>query len=170
AAHGAHDTQEAHDAGGHGTDPPKAGSNACSPTWAQPSSDGTSVFVACNASNEIVEIDAKTWTLTRRIAAGNGVYNLAVTRNERLLPTNRRDQSVSVFDIRAGRELARLATRRRVVHGIVVSPDNRYAFVSVEGVGVEPGTVEMIDLQTLKIVASVDVAPQAGGIDFYKME
>jgi hypothetical protein len=51
-----------------------------------------------------------------------------------------------------------------------VSPDDRYAFISVEGIGIEPGTVEMIDLQTLKIVASVDVAPQAGGIDFYKME
>jgi DNA-binding beta-propeller fold protein YncE len=145
-------------------------SNACSPTWAQPSSDGTSIFVACNGSNEIVEIDAKAWSLKRRISAGNGVYNLAVTKNERLVATNRRDQSVSVFDTRAGRELVRLTTRRRIVHGIVVSPDDRYAFVSVEGIGMEPGTVEMIDLQALKIVARVDVAPQAGGIDFYKID
>ena len=51
-----------------------------------------------------------------------------------------------------------------------MSPDDRYAFVSVEGVGTEPGTVEMIDLQTLKVVATVDVAPQAGGIDFFKLQ
>jgi DNA-binding beta-propeller fold protein YncE len=169
-AHTSHDGPEGQGGVGQGIDPPKVSSNACSPTWAQPSSDGTSIFVACNGSNEIVEIDAKAWSLKRRISAGNGVYNLAVTKNERLVATNRRDQSVSVFDTRAGRELVRLTTRRRIVHGIVVSPDDRYAFVSVEGIGMEPGTVEMIDLQALKIVARVDVAPQAGGIDFYKID
>jgi DNA-binding beta-propeller fold protein YncE len=75
-----------------------------------------------------------------------------------------------VLDLRRGTELARIPTKRRVVHGVVVSPDDRYAFVSVEGVSAEPGTVEMIDLQTLKSVGSVDVSQQAGGIDFYKMQ
>ena len=100
--------------------------------------------------------------------AGTGVYNLAVTQDGRLIATNKRGQSVSIFDASDGRELARIPTKRRVVHGVVVSPDDRYAFVSVEGVGTEPGTVEMIDLQALKVVATVDVAPQAGGIDFFK--
>jgi DNA-binding beta-propeller fold protein YncE len=155
---------------GHGGDAPAVPANTCSPTWAQPSADGASIFVACNASNDIVEVDAARWTLKRRIPARNGVYNLAVTKTGRLLATNRRDQSISVFDMRDGRELARIATMRRIVHGVVVSPDDRYAFVSVEGVGTEPGTVEMIDLQALKAVATVDVGPQAGGIDFYRME
>ena len=35
------------------------GSTACSPTWAQPSADGRRVFVACNGSSEIVEIDVR---------------------------------------------------------------------------------------------------------------
>jgi DNA-binding beta-propeller fold protein YncE len=83
--------------------------------------------------------------------------------------TNKRGQSVSVFDTRDARELARIPTMRRVVHGVAISPDDRYAFVSVEGVGAEPGTVEMIDLRSLKTVATVDVAPQAGGIDFFKI-
>jgi hypothetical protein len=52
----------------------------------------------------------------------------------------------------------------------VVSPDDRYAFISVEGVGSEPGTVEVIDLNSMKTVATVDVPPQAAGIDFWKME
>ena len=47
--------------GGHGMDPPKPGDDRCSPTWAQPSIEGSSVFVACNNSNEIVEVDAATW-------------------------------------------------------------------------------------------------------------
>jgi DNA-binding beta-propeller fold protein YncE len=153
---------------GHGTDPPPPGSTACSPTWAQPSFDGSTIFVACNGTSELVEIDAKAWTLRRRIAARAGIYNLAVTSNGRLLATNKRDQSVSIFDVISGKEVARLPTRRRVVHGVVVSPDDRYAFVTVEGVAAEPGIVEIIDLTTLQTVATVDVAPQAGGIDLIK--
>ena len=43
--------------------------------------------------------------------------------------------------------------------------DDRYAFISVEGIGSEPGTVEVIDLRALATVATVDVGPMAGGID-----
>jgi DNA-binding beta-propeller fold protein YncE len=155
---------------GHG-EAPAPGDNSCSPTWAQPSSDGSSVFVACNKSSDIVQVDATSWKMIRRFPAGPGVYNLAVTKDGRLLiATNKRGPSVSVFDAKSGKELARLTTKRKVVHGVVVSPDNRYAFVSVEGVGSEPGTVEVIDLEALKTVATVDVPVQAAGIDFWKIE
>jgi DNA-binding beta-propeller fold protein YncE len=159
-----------HDAGGHGLEPPKPGDSSCSPTWAQPSADGKSVFVACNKSDEIVEIDTASWKVTRRMAARPGVYNLAVTKDGRLISTNKRDQSVSIYEVKSGRELARIPTKRRVIHGVVVSPDNRYAFISVEGVGSEPGTVEVIDLSSLKTVATVDLPEQAAGIDFFKTE
>ena len=159
-----------HDAGGHGLEPPKPGDKSCSPTWAQPSADGKSVFVACNKSDEIVEVDAASWRVTRRIAARPGVYNLAVTKDGRLISTNKRDQSISVYEVKSGRELARIPTKRRVIHGVVVSPDNRYAFISVEGVGSEPGTVEVIDLSSLKTVATVDLPEQAAGIDFFRIE
>ncbi|MFN0112062.1 MAG: YncE family protein [Blastocatellia bacterium] len=167
-AKGAH---AGHDAGGHGLEAPKPGDAGCSPTWAQPSADGSKIFVACNKSSEIVEVDAKTWQVTRRIAAGPGVYNLAVTKDgSKLIATNKRGPSVSIYDVKSGKELARIPTKRKVVHGAVVSPDNRYAFISVEGIGTEPGTVEVIDLEALKTVATVEVAPQAAGIDFLKIE
>jgi DNA-binding beta-propeller fold protein YncE len=143
---------------------------SCTPTWAQPSNDGSIIYVACNQSNEIVAVKTDTWTLVRRFAAGTGVYNLAMTKDGRLIATNKRGQSVSVFDPLTGRELARIPTQRKIVHGAVVSPDDRYAFISVEGVGSEPGTVEVIDLGSLKTVATVDVGPQAAGIDFWKTE
>jgi DNA-binding beta-propeller fold protein YncE len=159
------------DTGGHGMEAPKPGDNSCSPTWAQPSVDGASIYVACNKSSEIVEVNANTWQLVRRIPARAGVYNLAVTPDgTRLLATNKRDQSVSVFDLKSGKELARIPTKRKVLHGVVVSPDDAYAFVTVEGVGSEPGTVEIIDLAALKTVATVDVGQEAAGIDFYKTE
>ena len=53
---------------------------------------------------------------------------------------------------------------------VVVSPDSRYAFVSVEGVGAEPGKVDIYDLRTFERVADVEVGQQAGGITFWKME
>jgi DNA-binding beta-propeller fold protein YncE len=163
-------TGQMRDTGGHGMEPPKSGDNSCSPTWAQPSTDGASIYVACNKSSEIVEVDAKEWKVKRRIQARPGVYNLAVTKDNRLIATNKRDQSVSVYDLKTGAELARLPTKRKVLHGAVVSPDNRYAFISVEGIGSEPGTVEIIDLEALKTVATVDVGEEAAGIDFLRME
>ncbi len=159
-----------HDPGGHGMEPPKPGDVSCQPTWAQPSIDGSSVYVACNKSSEIVEVDTGAWKVKRRIAARPGVYNLAITKDNRLVATNKRDQSVSVYDLKTGNELARLPTKRKVLHGATVSPDNRYAFISVEGIGSEPGTVEIIDLNALKTVAIVDVGQEAAGIDFLRME
>jgi DNA-binding beta-propeller fold protein YncE len=143
----------------------------CSPTWAEPSADGRSVWVACNKSNNLVEVDVGTWAMKRRVPAGDGIYNLAASRDGRLIVgTNKRAQSVSVVDAASGRELARIATTRRVPSGLVISPDSRYAFVTQEGVGSEPGTVDVIDLHRLARVASVDVGQQAGGIDFWKSE
>jgi DNA-binding beta-propeller fold protein YncE len=159
----------AHDAGGHGMEPPKPGDVGCSPTWAQPSVDGARVWVACNKSSELVEIDVASWSLVRRIPAGAGIYNLAVTRDgTRLVATNKRGQSVSVFDAKSGKELARIPTSLRVTHGVAITEDDRYAFVTNEGVGSEPATVDVIDLATLKVVASAAVGQQAGGIDIWK--
>ncbi len=160
------------DAGGHheAGDPNVRGetrdgaASRCSPTWAAPS--GGKVFVACNASNEIVEVDVDSWTVSRRIPAGNGVYNLAASHDGKLLvATNKKGRSVSVFDIASGGELARIETLRPVVHGVAISRDDKYAFISVEGYGSEPGTVEVIDLDQLERVASVDVGQMAGGIE-----
>jgi DNA-binding beta-propeller fold protein YncE len=146
-------------------------SATCSPTWAQPSIDATRIYVACNKSNEIVEVDAKTWKLVRRIPAGNGVYNLGVSPDGSLLvATNKRDASVSIFSTETAKEVARVPTKRKVLHGVAMSPDSRYAFITVEGVGSEPGTVEIIDLKSLTTVATVDTPSQAAGIDFWKMD
>ena len=162
-------THSMHAMQGHGAEAPKPGDNSCLPTWAEPSVDGSSVFVACNGSSEIVEVNAASWTVVRRIPARPGVYNLEVTHDgQRLIATNKRDQSVSIYELKRGRELARLPTKRKVLHGVVVSPDDRYAFVTVEGIGSEPGTVEVIDLTALKTVATLDVGPGAAGIDFYR--
>ncbi|MBC7898023.1 MAG: YncE family protein [Cytophagaceae bacterium] len=161
----------AHDMGGHGMDAPRPGDTSCQPTWALPAADGSRIWVACNKSSEVVEVDGRTWTLRRRIAAGPGVYNLGVTHDgTRLIATNKRGQSVSIFEVATGRELARIPTTRAVVHGVAISDDDRYAFISMEGRGAEPGGMDVIDLTTRTRVATVDLGQQAGGIDFWKSE
>jgi DNA-binding beta-propeller fold protein YncE len=156
---------------GHGMAAPAAGPSRCSPTWAAPAPDGARLYVACNGSSDVVEIDVASWSMLRRIPAGDGVYNVAVTADGgTLVATEKRAGSVSLIDLASGAVRARIPTLRPVVHGIALSDDGRYAFVSVEGKGAEPGTVEMIDLIERRRTAAVDVGQMAGGIDFWKSE
>ena len=143
---------------------------SCSPTWAQPSVDGKKIFVACNKADEILEIDRDAWTLSRRLPTGRGVYNLAVTADGRLLvATLKQGSMVEVFDLKSGKSLSRLKTSNTIAHGVTISPDSRYAFVTSEGVGSAPGKVDVFDLQALARVGTVDVGQQASGITFWKM-
>ena len=156
-----------HMAAGHRMPMPPA---SCSPTWAQPSADGKRVYVACNKGDEILEIDRASWTLTRRIPTGRGPYNLAVTPDGKLLvATLKQGGGVQVFDIASGRSVMQAKSSTTVTHGVAISGDSRYAFVSSEGVGAAPGKVDVWDLQALTRVASVEVGQQAGGIAFWKM-
>ena len=151
----------------HHTMPPAT----CSPTWAQPSAAGNTVYVACNKSDEILEIDGASWTVTRRFAAGRAPYNLAVTPDGKLLiATLKAGSGVQVFDLASGTSVMNEKTSITLAHGVTVSPDSRYAFVSVEGKGAQPGKVEVFDLTTRAKVATVDVGQQASGIAFWKME
>ena len=61
-------------------------------------------------------------------------------------------------------------TMRPVPHGVAITDDDRYAFVSVEGVGGEPGTFKVFDLKSQERVGKLDVGKQAGGIAFWKAE
>jgi DNA-binding beta-propeller fold protein YncE len=143
----------------------------CSPTWAQPSADGKRIYVACNKADEILEIDRAQWSVVRRMPTGRGPYNLAVTPDGRLLvATLKQGGGVQVFDLATGQSVMREKSTTTVTHGVTISVDSRFAFVSSEGVGAEPGKVDVYDLQALSRVGSVNVGQQAGGIAFWKME
>ena len=51
-----------------------------------------------------------------------------------------------------------------------MTPDGELAFVTLEGAGADPGTVEIYRLATGERVGAVDVGKQAGGIAFWKQE
>ena len=141
----------------------------CSPTWAAPSPTGAFVYVACNRSDQILEIDATTFEIGRRFESPSGPYNLAVTSDgKRLAATQKGSGALSIWDLEAGDRIAYIPSVRKVTHGVIFTPDDRYALVTVEGIGGEPGGVEVIDMETLQRVATADVGKQAGGIAFWK--
>ena len=142
----------------------------CKPTWVTVSPDDHLLYVACNGIGEVLEIDAVELQITRRFPTGRGPYNLAVTPDGRyLIATLKGEQAVAVIDRWSGDE-RRVETSQPVTHGVVVSPDSRYAFVSNEAIGSTRGTLDVIDLASAERVASTPLALQAGGIAFWKME
>ncbi|MCB0844210.1 MAG: YncE family protein [Bacteroidetes bacterium] len=141
------------------------------PTWVIPHPTLTKAYIAGNGIAEVLEVDLDKWKITRRFPGGKGPYNVEISPDGKLLVvTYKSDASTGVWDIESGKELARIPNSRKVSHGIAISPDNKYAFVTVEGIGAEPGSVDVIDLQKLEKVAVAEIGKQAGGIAFWKME
>jgi len=140
------------------------------PTWAFPHPSKPFVYVANNGVAEVVEVDTKKWEISRRFTTAKGPYNIEVSPDGKIMVvTYKSAASTGIWDLEKGVELAKIDNSRKVSHGVVISPDNRYAFVSVEGIGAQPGAVDVIDLKTKKIVAIAEVGKQAGGIAFWKM-
>ncbi len=141
------------------------------PTWVtEPTTDGM-VYVTGNNVGKVFEVDLDGWQVQRIFETGDGPYNLAVTPDEStLVATYKGDNSVGFWDLASGQERARVETSRTIPHGVTVTPDGSYAFVTLEGVGSDPGTVEVYDLAIPRRVATVDIGKQAGGIAFWKVE
>lgn len=141
------------------------------PTWVIPHPTWNKVYVAGNGSNEILEVDLDQWKVTNKFPGDKGPYNVEISPDgKKMVVTYKTAAKTGIWDLESGKELARLDNNRRVSHGVAMSSDSKYAFVSVEGVGGEPGSVDVIDLKALKIVATAELGKQAGGIYFWKIE
>ena len=143
------------------------------PTWASNPSPSGKVYVAGNGDSAIYEVDLESWEVSRRFDAGPGEnpYNIELTSDgSRLIATYKSGNKVGFWDLESGSLIAAPETTRRVPHGVVVTDDDRYAIVSLEGVGGEPGTVEVYDIAAAERVGRVDVGKQAGGIIYWKGE
>ena len=141
------------------------------PTWVtRPTANGR-VYVTGNNVAKVFEVDLEAWRVTRTFETGPGPYNLDLTADDSTLAvTYKSGAAVGFWDLTSGRERARVETTRTIPHGVTVTPDGEYAFVTLEGVGSEPGTVEVYHVPTAERVGAVDVGKQAGGIAFWKME
>ena len=125
------------------------------PTWMEHHPHSDHVYAADSGADELIEIDLGSWAVTRRMPAEGAPYNLALTpEGPHIIVSLKGAAAIGVYDVTTGREVARLQSSRSMPHGIAVSPDGKYAFVSAEGIGSEPGVVDVTDLRRLQRVAS----------------
>lgn len=141
------------------------------PTWVYPSPDDKLLYVVNSGTNEVLEINIKRWSIQRKFSTSKGPYNCEVSNDGKyLVVTYKPDGYTGIWDLNKGVELAKIKNSRKISHGVVISPDSKFAFVTVEGIGAQPGTVDVIDLHKLKLIDQIDIGKQAGGIAFWKME
>ena len=106
--------------------------------------------------------------MVRKFPAGRAPYNLGITPDGDILVASLKGAGqVEFFDAATGESLAVVPSTTTVTHGVAMTPDSRFAFVSVEGVGAEPGKVDVYDLETFALVGSAEVGQQAGGIVYW---
>lgn len=144
---------------------PPASAKECAPTFVSVSPDDKLLYVACNYGNSVQVWDAQGLTMVKEIPVGTGAYNIEPSPDGGLvIVTNKKAQSVSLIDAKTLTEIARIPTSKKIVHGVAYSPDGRYAFISAESIGADPGSVDMIDLASKKIVATLAVPGQPTGL------
>src|SRR5216683_5054161 len=148
----------------HGTGPAPA-AHDCMPTFVSVSPDDRRLYVACNHGNTLQVLDAASLELVKEIPVGAGAYNVEPSADGRwVIVTNKKAQSVSLVDAQSLTEVVKIPTTKSLPHGVAYSPDGRWAFVSQESVGIDPGAVDVIDLTTRARVASIPVPRQPTGI------
>lgn len=147
----------AHAGGDHG--------GGCAPTFVSVSPDDRRLYVACNTGNTLQVWDAATLERLAEIPVGKGAYNVEPSPDgSTVIVTNKKDRSISIVDAASMKEVARVPVTKSVVHGVAWSPDGRYAYISQESVGADPGAVDMVDVAARRVVATVPLPAQPTGI------
>jgi len=153
-----------------GPDVVVADEGACRPSDLATSRDDGKLYVTCSGRSEVLEIDRENFRITRRFRTGDGPYEADISPDgTTLVVTLREDQQVAVIDIATGTQ-KRVTTGHSFTHGVAVSPDGRYAFVSNEAAPATPGSVDVIDLLKARVVATAELPDQVGDLAFWKME
>ena len=141
------------------------------PTWVIPHPSRSLAYVAGNGSNEIIEINLNKWEITKRIKIEKNPYNVEISPNGNfMVATLKGNGKTAIWDLSTGNLIKLIKNSTSVPHGVAISSDSKYAFISVEGKGGEPGIVDVIDLNKLLLIDKVEVGKQAGGIAFWKKE
>lgn len=152
---------------GHGD---AADEGECSPTFVAVAPDDARFYVACNKGNTVQVWDAARMERLRDVPVGAGTYNLEVSPDGGLvIATNKKAQSVSLVDTRTLAEVARIPTTKKIVHGVAYSPDGRYAFVTAESIGADPGSLDLLDLATRRIVSTLAIPAQPTGVAIVRL-
>lgn len=137
----------------------------CAPTFVAVSPDDKRLYAACNHAGSLQVWDAASLTKTKEIPLGAGAYNVEPSADGKwVIVTNKKDKSFSLVDANTLTEVVRVPTTKKIVHGVAYSPDGKYAFITQESIGADPGAVDMFDLASKKVVATYPLPAQPTGV------
>lgn len=143
----------------------EAAGKDCYPTGVQVMPDGSRAYVSCGHANEVRVVDLATLAVTDRLAECKGAYLLQLDPEaRRLWVPCRGGQEFIVIDTATNEIVGRIPTTREFPHTAAFTPDGRYALLTQESKGVIPGAMDVVERETLRKVASVDIGLQATGI------
>jgi DNA-binding beta-propeller fold protein YncE len=150
-------------------DPNGLANKVCAGTFVSVSPDDKTLYVACNYGNTLQVWDAANLTFIKEIPLGTGAYNVEPSPDGSIvIVTNKKAQSISIVDTKTLTELVRIPTTKKIVHGVAYSPDGKYAYISQESIGSDPGAIDVIDLATRKNVSTIPIPAQPTGITILK--
>jgi YVTN family beta-propeller protein len=140
-------------------------------------SDNKYVYVSCQQSNEVRVIDRDSMKVVKVIAVGTWPLILAISPDDmHIYSANRNSNDVSVIRTSDNTVEATIANVGPNPHGIDLTDDGHYAYVSCENVtdvvpphhptagSKIPGFVTVIDLATNQIVKTFEVGAFAAGV------
>jgi len=111
------------------------------PTWVIPHPTLNLAYIAGNGSDEVIEVDLDNWKVSDRFKTGKGPYNLEISPDGKLLVgTIKSEGKTAIWDLKNKKLLGLIKNTTSVSHGIAISPDSQYAFISVE-VGKQAGVI-----------------------------
>lgn len=129
--------------------------------------DGKHSYVSLSAENKVAIIDTVQRKLSGKIAVGNTPIQLFATPDGKQIyvanqgSSKRPDNRVSVIDPAKRTVVATLRTGAGA-HGVAISGDGSYAFVS----NIEDGTFSVIDTATNQVIATHKVGAGPNGISY----
>lgn len=143
------------------------GSNArCAPAWVEPGRGVRAgfVYVSCRGNDQVLEIDALLWQVTRRFTFDAPGHMAIDPAGHTLVIAQPADSAVVLLNLDAAKTTI-IPTSRPGPRGIAITPDGLYAFIANEAAGAARGTVDVIDLSTGIRVASAEAAYAPAAID-----
>jgi len=138
------------------------------PVQVEFSPDGGSVFVSLRDANAVASIDTTHREVTARYEVGEWPIQLGATRDgARLLVANEGNaeepsETVTIIDLGAAEEVRTVRTGAGP-HGVAISPDDAWAFVT----NIHESSVSMIDLSSDEVVATFAVGSGPNGITLF---
>lgn len=132
--------------------------------------DGRQAYVSLSTENKLGIIDTTTQQLTGKVAVGRTPIQMHATADGQVYVANQGSRSepddrVSVVDPLSRTVLATL-TAGKGAHGVAVSSDSAYVFIS----NIEDGTLSVIDTASRAVIATHKVAAGPNGVSYQAQE